>query len=136
VKSIFKVMVVGAFAAVHLVAAEQNAAPDAFMAEYVGFWTAGTGAKGRVTAQIRPVGDNQYDGFVLLTRANSPVTAIQLKKNTAENGELKLAGATAGATGGDLLGQNEISAKIRDGKVVGKFSAIWEKALSKPKDHA
>lgn len=111
-----------AFAVAHLVAAEQNTASDTFAAEYVGFWTAGTGAKGRLTAQIRPVGNDQYDGFILLTRAKSPVTAIQLKKSAAENGALKLAGTTTGATGGDLLGQNEVRAEIRDGKLVGKFS--------------
>ena len=121
-KSVFKALLTASIAAAHLVAAEQNTAPEALMAEYLGFWTAGTGAKGRVTAQIRPVGDNQYDGFVLLTRANSPVTAIQLKKSAAQNWVLKLVGTTAGTTGGDLLGHNEVSAEIRDGKLVGKFS--------------
>lgn len=121
-KSTFKWVLAAAFVAAHLFAAEQNTASDVLMAEYVGFWTAATGTKGRVTAQIRPVGDGQYDGFVLLTRANSPVTAIQLKKSAAQNWVLKMAGATARATGGDLLGQNEVTATIRDGKLTGKFS--------------
>src|SRR5688500_109227 len=51
---------------------------DPFMAEYEGFWTAKNGAKGRLTAQIRPLSNNRYDGFILFVRAKTPVTAIQL----------------------------------------------------------
>ena len=45
---------------------------DPFMAEYEGFWSATNGAKGRLTAQIRPLANNQYDGFILLVRAKLP----------------------------------------------------------------
>jgi hypothetical protein len=122
VKSVLKTLSFTAVFAAHLVAAEPNAGSEPFMAEYEGFWTAATGARGRVTAQIRPLGNKQHDGFIILTRARSPVTAIQIKKAAVENGALKLAGATASASGGDLLGQTEVTAEIKDGKMVGKFS--------------
>jgi hypothetical protein len=122
VKAAFKSLLLALFVTAHLFAAEGDAATDPFMAEYDGFWTAGTGAKGRVTAQIRPIAKGQYDGFILLTRAKSPVTAIQLSKSAAENGTLKVAGTTARPTGGDLLGQSEVSGEIRNGKLAGKFS--------------
>ena len=92
------------------------------MAEYEGFWTSGTGAKGRMTAQIRPLGKNQYDGFVILTRARNTVIGFPLKKATAQNWVLKLTGTATAPAGGDLPGQNELTAEIRDGKISGKFS--------------
>ncbi len=120
-KALIKVLLVLAVALTHVIAAEINAAPDTFLDEYDGFWTATTGAKGRMTAQIRPVGKGQYDGFVILTRAKNTVTVFQLRKSSNENGLLKLAGSSGTtAAGGDLLGQNEISVEIRDGKLAGK----------------
>jgi hypothetical protein len=110
------------FVAAQGVAAEYYSVSDPFMAEFEGFWTSATGAKGRVTAHIRPLGNNTYDGFVLLTRAKAPVTAFQLRKGAVENGVLKLTGSTPKASGGDLLAQNEVTAEIREGKLTGKFS--------------
>jgi hypothetical protein len=105
-----------------LSAAEFYNITDPFMAEYEGFWTAKSGAKGRVTAQIRPLSNNQYDGFVLLSRTKAPVTAFKLKTATAENGLLKFTGASASEAGGDLLAASQTTCEIRDGKLTGTFS--------------
>src|SRR5688572_19211700 len=105
VKVIVNILVFAALAATHLFGAENTAHADPLMAEYDGFWTATTGAKGRMTAQIRPLGKNQYDGFVILTRARNTVTGFQLKKASAENGVLKLVGAATAPAGADLPGQ-------------------------------
>src|SRR5690349_2102876 len=109
-------LAVAVLATTYLFAAEDATSQDPLMAEYDGFWTAATGAKGRMTAQIRPLGKNQYDGFVIFTRSRNTVTGFQLKKATAENGVLKLAGTATAPAGGDLPGQNEVTAEIREGK--------------------
>lgn len=92
------------------------------MAEYEGFWTSSTGAKGRMTAQVRPLSNNQYDGFILLNRAKSPVTALKLEPAAAENNSLKFTGASAREAGGDLLAQNQATCELREGKLTGKFT--------------
>ena len=115
-------------------AAEYYNISDPLMAEYEGFWTSKTGAKGRLTAQIRPLANNQYDGFVLFRRANAPVTAFKLKPAPAENGVLKFTGATASESGGDLLAQSQTTCEVRDGKIQGVFSGeLGEGTFDAPK---
>lgn len=72
-----------------------NAAPyyditDRFMAEYEGFWTAKNGAKGRLTAQVHPLSNNRYDGFILFVRVKTPVTAFKLNPAVEETGARRL----------------------------------------------
>jgi len=96
---------------------------DPVMAHYEGFWTAKSGAKGRLNAQLRPLSNNQYDGFVLLRRARTPVAVVNFKPGTFENGVVKLAGETSGKeAGGDLMAKSEAKCEFRDGKLTGTFS--------------
>lgn len=122
VKSILTSCILIAFSVAGLSAAGHYGITDPFMAEYEGFWTSSSGAKGRVTAQVRPLSNNQYDGFILFNRARSPVTALRFNPATPENGALKLAAETVKEAGGDLLAQNQATGEIRDGKMTGKFS--------------
>lgn len=97
-------------------------ATDSTMGEYHGFWTAANGARGRVTAQIRPLSNNHYDGFILIFRARSPVAGFILKPALAENGRVTF-GATSSAReeGGDLLAESQATCNIANGKLTGKF---------------
>lgn len=97
---------------------------DPMMGEYDGFWTAVNGAKGRVTAQIRPRANNQYDGFVLLMRARSPVTVFSLQPATAEQSKISFAKAVSAgeAATGDLLARSEAECVLNGGKLTGTFS--------------
>jgi hypothetical protein len=98
-------------------------AVDPTMGSYDGFWTAKNGAKGRVIAQIRPLGNNQYDGFLLLMRSKSPVAAFTFQPGQLANSVLKLKGAFINNHGqGDLLGKNETECELHSGKITGKFS--------------
>ena len=94
---------------------------DPFMAEYEGFWAGINGTKGRVTAQIRPLSNNQYDGFMLFSRGRSPVTAFKLERMTAEKGGIKFTASSMSQAGGDLLAQSEATCELRDGKITGTF---------------
>jgi len=96
---------------------------DPVTAEYEGFWTSANGAKGRITAQIRPLSNNRYEGFVLLLRSRSPVAAFTLAPAVLENDLLKFAGSSsAKEAGGDLLGRNEVKCEFKGGKFTGSFS--------------
>src|SRR5436190_3092726 len=106
-----------------LFAADFYGVTDPNMGTYEGFWRAKNGANGRVTAQIRPVSNNRYDGFVLLTRPKSgSVVALNLTPGTAEQEGIKFAGATPtkGAQG-DLLAKSETQCELKNGKLTGKF---------------
>ncbi|MGZ8901230.1 MAG: hypothetical protein ACXW3Z_14150, partial [Limisphaerales bacterium] len=103
-------------------AAEYYNITDPVMAEYQGFWTSETGAKGRLTAQIRPLSNNHYDGFILFNRARSPVTALKLSPATEQNGVLKFSAASVSHEGGDLLAKSQAIFELRDGKISGTFS--------------
>ena len=95
---------------------------DPVMGEYDGFWTAENGARGRFTAQIRPVSNNRYDGFILMFRARNPVTSLNLSPGTYENGQMAFTAATATReSGGDLLAQSEATGAIKEGKLSGTF---------------
>ena len=94
---------------------------DPFMAQYEGFWTANNGNKGRLSAQIRPLSNNRYDGFILFVRAKSPVTAVKLVPASEENGVLRFTGASIENTSNDLPAHSELSCELRDGKISGTF---------------
>jgi hypothetical protein len=95
---------------------------DPTMGEYEGFWTAADGAKGRITAQVRPLGNNRYDGFVLFFRGRSPVTAVNLQPALLENSHLNFTARQASPEeGGDLFASIEATATMKDGKLAGKF---------------
>jgi hypothetical protein len=96
---------------------------DDTMGEYEGFWTAKSGAKGRLTAQIRPLANNQYDGFVLLFRTQSPVAAFSLRPAVSGPDGLSFSAVTATKeSGGDLLAQSEAKCELKNGKLTGTFS--------------
>ena len=103
-------------------AAEYYDFTDPFMAEYEGFWTGSNGAKGRVTAQIRPLSNNQYDGFILLSRARNTVSAFQLERATAEKDGVKFTAVSIAQANGALLAQSRATCELRDGKITGTFS--------------
>lgn len=96
---------------------------DPSMGTYEGFWTAKNGAKGRLVAQIRPISNNQYDGFVLLMRSKVPVAAFTLQPSSPDGGGLKFTGATLSKDAqGDLLGKTEANCELLHEKLSGKFS--------------
>ena len=110
-----------ALSVARLSAANHYNVTDPFMAEYEGFWSAANGAKGPLTAQIRPLANNQYDGYILLVRAKTPVTAFRLKPTTEQNGTLKFSGDTVELPQGELLADNKLTCELRDGKIIGTF---------------
>jgi len=94
---------------------------DPYMAEYSGFWSGENGTKGRLTAQLRPLSNNQYDGFVLFTRVKTPVAVFKLNPAPAENGVLRFTAASVSYAGADLVGDNEATCELRDGQITGAF---------------
>jgi hypothetical protein len=94
---------------------------DPFMAQYEGFWTASNGARGRLSAQIRPLSNNRYDGFILFSRSKSPITAFKLSPATESNGVLNFGGASVENSGDDLFAKSNLSCELRDGKISGTF---------------
>ena len=133
-KAVFNVVLAALCATLQVLAAENPSVSDPFMAEYEGFWSASNGTKGRMTAQVRPLGNDNYDGFILLKRAKAPITAFKLRTSTHENGMLRFEGVTAKEAGGDLLAQNQVTAQIKDGKLTGKFSGeLGEGAFEAPR---
>jgi hypothetical protein len=118
----FTIFAVAALFATSLSSAQFYDLKDPTMGEYEGFWTAANGVKGRVTAQIRPLSNNRYDGFVLFFRARSLVAGFTLHAATANNDRLDFTAATAAKEqGGELLAENEGTCFIANGKLTGKF---------------
>ena len=110
-------------ACVSAAAANFYGVTDPHMGQYEGFWETKSGARGRVTAQVRPLSNNQYDGFVLLNRSKTPVAAFRLEAATAEEEGVKFTGSSdsRGSTG-DLLAAAQIKAELKEGKLAGSFS--------------
>jgi hypothetical protein len=107
---------------VQIQAAGYYGVTDPAMGEYEGFWTAANGARGRITAQVRPVSNNRYDGFILIFRGRSPVTSLTLQPAPFENDRVNFTAATASReTGGDLLAQTEATGSLENGKLIGTF---------------
>ena len=108
------------------------------MGQYDGFWETKNGARGRLTAQIRPLSNNQYDGFVLLNRSRAPVAVFKLNPATEREGSVALSGESDNPNSeGDLLAEGRIKAELKDGKLGGSFSGdlgegTFEASLARP----
>ena len=95
---------------------------DPAMGEYEGVWVAENGARGRITAQVRPLSNNRYDGFILIFRARSPITSLQIQPAAYENSRLTFTAASGEQpSGGELLAKTEATGKIAKGKLTGTF---------------
>jgi hypothetical protein len=94
---------------------------DPVMAEYEGFWTGANGSKGRVTAQIRPLSNNKYDGFILLFRSRSPIAALTFEPAVFENNTIRFNAKSTAKQFGDLLPNFEASCSITNGKLAASF---------------
>jgi hypothetical protein len=96
---------------------------DPLMGEYEGFWTTSGGTRGRMTAQIRPLSNNSYDGFVLLSRSKTAVAAFKLNPATASDKNVISFKGTAINLGeeGELLSEIHGECKLEEGKITGTF---------------
>jgi hypothetical protein len=111
-----------ALSSANMIAASFYGVSDPIMAEYEGFWTATNGAKGRLTAQIRPLANNRYDGFILLFRTRSPVAGFNLQPAVLDQEKIAFKAVTSTKEeGGDLLAKNEATCRIENGKLTGMF---------------
>lgn len=93
-----------------------DAAGDPLMGVYEGFWTAKDGSKGRVTAQVRPVGGGKHDGFVALYNSKTLEGVLKLSP-----GEGKFEASSVKSPGGMLAPELSGSAEIQKGKLTGLF---------------
>lgn len=93
------------------------------MGEYEGFWSTAGGNRGRITAQVRPLSNNSYDGFVLLTRNKRAVAALKLNAATATDKNTLTFKGTKISMGeeGELLSGIEGECKLENGKLSGPF---------------
>src|SRR3954468_15244710 len=108
-------------------------AADAAMGVYEGFWTTKEGHKGRVSAQVRPIGGGNYDGFVAFYKSKMLEGALKLKP-----GPGKFEGESAKASGGGLTLEMTGSAEVENGKLKGTFKGefgdgTFEGAIAHPK---
>jgi hypothetical protein len=111
---------------------QMAAAADSIMGVYEGFWTA-NGGKGRVSAQVRPLGGDKYDGFVAFYKDKALEGVLKLKPGSA-----KFEGDTIKAAGGSLTLEVSGSAEIENGKLKGSFKGefgegTFEASLAHPK---
>ena len=85
------------------------------MGTYEGFWTAPDGNKGRVSSQIRALGDGAYEGFVTLHRAKAMIAALKLTSAGGSSAEtVRFAGAAISPQAEkDLLPTREGKAQIQ-----------------------
>jgi hypothetical protein len=108
---------------------------DPIMGIYEGFWKTPDGKKGRIVAQIRPIGKSSYDGFVALYRSGALEGALQLKSVAGESlvrfsgSNIKLDGALTAPIEGNVA--------IADDKLTGSFKGdlgegTLEAALAHP----
>jgi hypothetical protein len=96
---------------------------DAFMGLYEGFWTAPDGKQGRITAQVRPISQGRYDGFVAIYRAKTFEGALKLAfaAPEADGASLKFSANSAKAPGGSLVPPLQGACVIANGKMTGTF---------------
>lgn len=96
---------------------------DPIMGEYEGFWSVGGQTHGRVIAQVRPLSNNTFDGFVLLMRSKTAIAAFKLNPARA-NGKNELSfdgGSINVAAEGELLSEIQGNAMLAAGKITGSF---------------
>jgi hypothetical protein len=94
------------------------AAADPAMGSYEGFWKTADGGKGRMNAQLRPLGGGKYDGFVAFYRAKNLEAALNLKAGTD-----KFEGSAAKASNGSLTADLTGAAQLENGKLTGTFKS-------------
>lgn len=111
-----------AFAQVAL-AQEPYGATDPQMGHYEGSWQAGGTEKNRLQAQIRPLGDGTYDGFVLLERSRKVIAALKLTPNGKDgSGATVLQGKSAvDHLAGELMPKLEATLKLHNKQITGTF---------------
>jgi hypothetical protein len=102
-----------AFLCLHLFAAESG---DPVMGVYEGFWTAKGGVEGRFSAQIRPLGGGNYDGFIAFYKAKALEGVLKLQP-----GNGKFQGGSVKGSGGMLTPELSGAAEIQNRKLVGSF---------------
>lgn len=93
-----------------------EAAGDPVMGVYEGYWRTGDGTKGRFSAQIRPVGKGQYDGFVAFYKSKILEGVLKLKPGSG-----KFEGDAAAKGGSAMISTLEGAARIANGKLTGSF---------------
>jgi hypothetical protein len=93
-----------------------EAASDPVMGVYEGYWRAADGTKGRLSAQIRPVGKGQYDGFVAFYKSKILEGVLKLKPGAG-----KFEGDDSGKSGPAMISTLAGSAQIANGKLAGSF---------------
>jgi hypothetical protein len=89
---------------------------DPVMGVYEGFWRAADGSKGRISAQLRPVGGGQHDGFVAFYKSKILEGVLKLKP-----GPGKFEGNAARTSGGMIIPELAGAAQIINGKLTGSF---------------
>lgn len=102
------------------------------MGLYEGFWTAKDG-KGRVSAQVRPLGGGKYDGFVAFYKEKALEGVLKLKPGAG-----KFEGDSIKVAGGSLTLEVAGSAEIENGKLKGNFKGefgegTFDAAIAHPK---
>ncbi|MHB8523220.1 MAG: 3-keto-disaccharide hydrolase [Limisphaerales bacterium] len=107
-----------------LVQAQFYGVTDPVMGDYEGFWSVKDGKRGRLTAQIRALGDGAYEGFVLLNRSHAMIAAVKLTSLPAKTGgTVSFSGTVAKAdTGSELLPGIDAKAQISRELLTGSFS--------------
>ncbi len=93
-----------------------EAAVDPVMGVYDGFWTAKDGNKGRISAQIRPLGGGRHDGFVAFYKSKALEGVLKLKAGSG-----KFEGDSVQNAGGSLTLEVSGGAEIENGKLKGTF---------------
>lgn len=96
---------------------------DKLMGEYQGTWATQDGRKGRVIAQIRPISNNRYDGFVLFQRQKARVAAAKLvpAAEAEANATRFISESTKREDGGELFGALTVTSQLQAGKLTGQF---------------
>lgn len=109
------------------------AAENDLMGVYEGFWKTPDGKKGRVSAQVRPIGKGNYDGFVAFYKEGAIEAAMRLKQGEAG----KFTGTSIKSGGGALMVAVDGTCQIADGKLSGSFKGeLGEGSLEGTRSHA
>lgn len=107
------------------------ASPDGISGLYEGFWTTSDGKKGRVTAQVRPISQGRFDGFVAIYRAKAFEGALRLAATSPDaSGSIQFPTASAHSPSptGSLTPPVQGSCDFRAGKLSGRFKSDWGEA--------
>ncbi|MDX1953809.1 MAG: DUF1080 domain-containing protein [Verrucomicrobiota bacterium] len=104
----------------HLAAADNSQSVTGI---YEGFWSGANGARGRITSQVRIVGQDKYDGFITFDRSRQLVAAVKMaSRDKSESGAIPFLGGGIKSTfNGDLLPEMVAHIEIKNGKLTGTF---------------